>query len=63
VESAKVKGKLKYVTNYQCPNCAVVASPGGTGEAFESAVDIDNLANILSLSLDKDKMEHIDKFC
>jgi len=40
--------------------CAVVASPGGTVEAVESAVDIDSLSNVPSL--DKDKMEHVDKF-
>jgi len=58
-----VKGKLKNVTNYQCPNCAVVASPGGkpTVEAVESVVDIDSLANMPSFH--KDKMEHKDKFC
>jgi len=53
---------LKDVTNYQCPNCAVVASPGGTVEAVESAVDIDSLA-IYGPSLDEGKMEHVDKFC
>jgi len=35
---SKVKGKLKDAKRYQCPKCAVVASPGGTVEAVVSAV-------------------------
>jgi len=45
VRSNKLKGKLKDLTNYQCPNCAIVARIGGTVEAVESAVDIDSLPN------------------
>jgi len=56
-----VKGKLKDLTNYQCLNCAVVASPEGTVDAVESAVYLGSLANVPSL--DEDKMEHVDKFC